>query len=145
MVSQSSRHTTTDNPMYNQSNTCIIHSYGATPTLSTFQYHAISLLQCPLLHRRISYMHPPMTYISYIMVSYKYSASTSLGMLLIQNAPVPWHLLACFSYKLLQSPFISRHKRLLGQLVIMCPSISMACIESGYSTIASIVIMYKVP
>ena len=46
------------------------------------------------------------------------------------NNTMPLHLLAHFSNKLLQCPFISQHKRSLSQSVIMCPSISMAQYKS---------------
>ena len=45
-----SRHTTLDNLVYNQSNTCVIHGYDATLTLGTSQYHSISVLPCPFLY-----------------------------------------------------------------------------------------------
>ena len=54
-------------------------------------------------------MHPQTTYVSHIMVPYRHSAPTSLGMLLIQTAPLPLHLMA---------------QKITSSIYYKCPSIS---------------------
>ena len=98
--------------MYNQSNTCIIHDYGATPLSTHPNIIQYNFYYCAFLHRYISHMHPQMTYVSHMcpqmtyvshmclkttyvshsMVPYKHSAHISLGTFLIQIVPMPLHL-----------------------------------------------------